>query len=73
MKIVKKDNGKIKICFEDVSCGEVFEYDDIYWMKIFNESTNKYYAVCIEDGEICDEFESGDICQMVEAKLHIID
>ena len=71
MKIVKKDE-KFAICFEDVGCGEIFEYDGNYWMKIYSVLKNEYYAVCIVDGEIS-EFEPSDMCQVVNAELHILD
>ena len=72
MKIVRKDE-KFSICFEDVGCGEIFEYEGTYWMKVYNESKDEYYAVCIADGEINDEFEDSDMCRVVEAELHILD
>ena len=72
MKIVRKKE-KFAICFEDVGCGEIFEYDGTYWMKILDVLKNEYYCVCIADGEICDEFEASDMCRVVEAELYILD
>lgn len=72
MKIVEKEK-KFAICFEDVGCGEIFEHGGSYWMKVYHELDNEYYGVCIVDGEICDKFESSDICRVVETELHILD
>jgi hypothetical protein len=71
MKIVNKKN--FSICFGDIGCGEVFEYDSIYWMKVYHDPSNKYYAVCMGDGEICEEFEFADMCRVVRTELHILD
>jgi uncharacterized protein YciU (UPF0263 family) len=72
MKIVKKEKN-FPICFEDVGCGEIFECDDSYWMKIYNDLDNEYYAVCMSDGEICNEFKPSDMCYVVKTELHILD
>ena len=73
MKIVRKDNEKFTIRFEDVGCGEIFEYDGIYWMKVYDGLKDEYYAVCIDSGEINNEFEDSDMCRVVNAELHILD
>ena len=73
MKIVRKDAEKYPIRFEDVGCGEIFEYDGTYWMKVYHDLKDEYYGVCIADGEICDEFEDSDMCRVVETELHILD
>lgn len=71
MKIVKK-NEKFAICFEDVGCGEIFEYDGTYWIKTYYDIEGKYIAVSLVDGEIYDEFEASDMCRVVNAELHIL-
>ena len=72
MKIIKK-NEKFAICFEDVGFGEIFEHDGTYWIKTYYDIGGKYIAVSLVDGEICDEFESSDMCRVVNAELHILD
>ena len=72
MKVIEKKKGSV-IRFENVICGEIFEYGGTYWMKINDVTENKYYAVCVADGETCDEFEPSDMCRVVETELHILD
>lgn len=72
MKIVNKKE-KFPICFGDINCGEIFEYDSTYWMKVYSVHKNEYYAVCIASGDICDEFEFADMCRVVNTELHILD
>lgn len=72
MKIIKKKE-KFAIPFEDVGCGEIFEYDGTYWMKVYYDIKGKYFAVCLADGEFCEEFEPSDMCRVVEAELYILD
>ena len=72
MKIVEKKE-KFPTCFGDIGCGEIFEYDGIYWMKVYHDLKNEYCAVCMADGEICSEFELADMCRVVKAELHILD
>ena len=73
MKIVRKDDKKFTICFEDVGCGEIFEYEGTYWMKVYNVCKREYFAICVADGETCDEFEFSDMCRVVKSELHILD
>ena len=73
MKIVEKKKKDFSICFENMDCGEIFEYDGTYWMKVYHDLKDEYYAVNIPDGEICDEFEPTDICRVIETELHILD
>jgi hypothetical protein len=42
-------------------------------MKINYVTKDRFYAVCIADGEVCDEFEASDMCRVVNAELHILD
>ena len=72
MKIVKK-NEKFAICFEDVGCGEIFECDGTYQIKFYYDIEDKYFVACLEDGEVCNEFEPSDMCRVVNAELHILD
>ena len=72
MKIVRNEK-TFSIPFEDVGCGEIFEYDGTYWMKVFDVRRDEYYCVCVADGEICDEFEASDMCRVIKAELHILD
>ena len=71
MKIVEKKN--FAICFSDVKIGEIFEYEETYWMKVSHMLKNEYYGVCVANGKIYDDFEPSDMCRVVEAELHILD
>lgn len=72
MKVVEKKKGSI-IRFEEVRIGEIFEYEKTYWMKIFHTLKAEYYGVCVANGKIYDDFESSDICRVVETELHVFD
>lgn len=53
MKVVKRVSEKIP--FEKVSYGEVFKYDEQYYMKLageFYDKTEGYNAVLLDDGEV---------------------
>ena len=72
MKIVKK-NEKIAIPFEDVGCGEIFESDSTYYMKVYHSIDGIYLVVCLEDGGIYNDFTPQDMCRVVSTELHILD
>ena len=72
MKVVEKKKGSI-IRFDEVKIGEIFEYEETYWMKIAHMLKNEYYGVCVANGKIYDDFEPSDMCRVVEAELHILD
>ena len=42
-------------------------------MKVYDDLKDKYYTVCIDSGEINNEFEDSDMCRVVETELHILD
>lgn len=72
MKIVKK-NEKNAIPFEDVGCGEIFEYDSAYYMKVYYSVDDIYLAIELEDGDIYNDFAPQDMCRVVNTELHILD
>lgn len=72
MKIVEKKKD-FSICFEDIKCGDIFEYDEAYWLKIRDSLKNEYYGVNVASGKIYGEFEFSDNCRVVNAELHILD
>ena len=71
MKIINKKE-KFSTYYGDIGCGEIFECDGVYWMKVYNVCKDEWHAVCLANGEI-EEFELADTCKVVNAELHILD
>ena len=72
MKVVEKRKGSL-IRFSEVQIGKIFEYEETYWMKVFNTLKDEDYGVCVANGKIYDDFDPSDMCRVVEAELHILD
>ena len=72
MKIIKKKEINT-IPFEDVACGAIIESDSAHYMKVYYGVEGIYFVVCLEDGEIYNDFTPQDMCRVVNAELYILD
>ena len=71
MKIVDKRPFTKAVYFSDISAGDVFRYDDVVYMAVYDHGSGETFGVDLAAGQVV-YFVSGDFVYPISAELCIM-